>query len=50
MPEFVEWMLGYPDGWTASEKRTARLRMLGNSVQVQVGELLGRLIGELDDA
>jgi hypothetical protein len=50
MPEFVEWMLGFPHGWTAVDDlgRPARLRMLGNSVQVQCGELVGRiLIGNL---
>jgi len=46
MPEFVEWMLGFPDDWTAGERRTARLRMLGNAVQVQCGALAGRLLLE----
>ena len=41
MPEFVEWMLGFPDGWTAGVSRTARLRMLGNAVQIQCAELVG---------
>jgi hypothetical protein len=44
---FVEWMLGFPDGWTAGEKRTARLRMLGNAVQVQAGTVAGLLLLEL---
>ena len=48
MPEFVEWMMGFDDGWTAGEKRTARLRMLGNAVQVQCGTLAGLLLAELD--
>jgi len=43
-PGFVEWMLGFPDGWTEGESRTTRLRMLGNSVQVQCGELAGRIL------
>lgn len=43
-PDFVEWMMGFPEGWTAGEKRTARLRMLGNAVQVQCGEVVGRLL------
>ena len=46
MPEFVEWMLGFPDGWTAGERRTSRLRMLGNAVQVEVAEILGTLLLE----
>jgi site-specific DNA-cytosine methylase len=41
MPEFVEWMLGFPLGWTEGERRTHRLRMLGNAVQVQVAEVVG---------
>ena len=41
MPEFVEWMMGFPDGWTEGVSRTQRLKMLGNAVQVQCGELVG---------
>ena len=40
----MEWMLGFPDGWTAEVSRTQRLRMLGNAVQVQVAELVGRYL------
>lgn len=32
MPEFVEWMMGLPIGWTDGQSRTARLRGLGNAV------------------
>ena len=41
-------MLGFPDGWVDVDgvKRTAQLRMLGNSVQVQCGALLGGLLLE----
>jgi hypothetical protein len=42
MPEFVEWMLGLPHGWTTGNRRTARLRMLGNAVQVQCATAAGR--------
>lgn len=47
-PAFVEWMMGFPDGWTASVSRRARLRLLGNAVQPQVAQaafvgLLARL-------
>lgn len=47
-PAFVEWMMGFPDGWTASVSRRARLRLLGNAVQPQVARaafvgLLARL-------
>lgn len=35
-PDFVEWMMGYPEGWTdVGISRTARLRCLGNAVQPQ---------------
>jgi hypothetical protein len=49
-PDFVEWMLGLPHGWTAvpGVTRTARLRMLGNSVQVQVGTRVGSALHALD--
>lgn len=30
--EFVEWMMGYPEDWTAGLSRTARLKCLGNAV------------------
>lgn len=46
-PEFVEWMMGAPAGWTDGVSRTQRLKMLGNGVQVQVGELLGHALAEL---
>ena len=42
MPEFVEWMLGFPQGWTAGVRRNGRLRMLGNAVQVQCATAAGR--------
>lgn len=41
MPEFVEWMMGFPGGWTEGVSRTQRLKMLGNAVQVQSAELVG---------
>lgn len=49
-PAFVEWMLGFPHEWTAGETRRERLRMLGNAVQVQVAELAGRMLLELEAA
>jgi len=39
-------MLGFPDGWTEGEKRTARLRMLGNAVQVQCAEYVGTILAD----
>lgn len=44
MPEFVEWMMGLPDGWTEGPARTHRLRMLGNAVVPQQGALALRLL------
>lgn len=43
-PEFTTWMMGFPEGWTAGETRTQQLKMLGNSVVVQVGEVVGRML------
>ena len=43
MPEFVEWLMGFPEGWTEGVPHTQRLRMLGNAVQVQVGEVAARV-------
>jgi site-specific DNA-cytosine methylase len=37
-------MLGFPEGWTEGETRTQQLRMLGNAVQVQCGEVIGRML------
>lgn len=44
MPEFVEWMMGFPVGWTEGASRTARLRMLGNAVCPQQGALALELL------
>lgn len=49
MPAFVEWMMGADGGWTdvPGVSRTAALRMLGNGVVVQVGELVGHSLAGL---
>ena len=47
MPEFVEWMMGFPIGWTEDRSRTQRLKMLGNAVCPQQGELAIRLLTEV---
>lgn len=39
MPGFVEWMMGFPDGWVGDAKRTHALRMLGNAVVPQQAAL-----------
>jgi len=50
-PRFVEWMLGYPEGWVdVGIPRTAQLKCLGNAVQPQTAaaalpQLLARLDG-----
>lgn len=43
-PEFTAWMLGFPPNWVEGENRTQQLRMLGNAVQVQCGEVIGRML------
>lgn len=47
-PRFAEWMLGYPYGWVEVDgvSRTAQLRLIGNSVQVQCGEVVGLWLAE----
>lgn len=32
---FVEWMMGFPEGWTSEMKRTQALKALGNAVVPQ---------------
>ena len=44
MPEFVEWMMGMPPGWTDGPARTHRLRMLGNAVVPHQAALAVRLL------
>lgn len=43
-PPFVEWMMGYPQGWTESLSRTQALKALGNAVVPQQGEVAIRLL------
>lgn len=53
MPEFVEWLMGFPIGWTEGPARTNRLRMLGNAVVPRQGHLAILLLSQdllpLDD-
>lgn len=48
-PEFVTWMLGYPEGWVdlPDLARSTQLRILGNSVQVQCAEVIGAWAAEI---
>lgn len=43
-PEFVEWMMGFPEGWTEGVAKTNRLACLGNAVFVPISEHLGAII------
>ena len=36
-PAFVEWMMGFPPGWTSEMSRTQALKALGNAVVPQQG-------------
>ena len=46
-PGFVEALMGFPDGWTDGARRNQRLKMLGNAVVPQCGEVVGHVIGGL---
>lgn len=43
-PEECEAGLGFPEGWTSGQSRTARYKQLGNAVAVPVAEWVGRRI------
>lgn len=48
---FSEWMLGFPEGWvTELLPRNPALRCIGNAVQVQVSEVVGRWLLEMAGA
>ena len=47
-PEFVEWMQGFPPGWTEGVPRYARLVMLGNAVVPQQAHLALSLLAAPD--
>jgi len=45
-PALVEWMMGYPEGWTEGVSRTGQLKALGNSiVPHQAAAAWGHLLG-----
>lgn len=43
-PTFVEWLMGFPIGWTEGIARTARLKGLGNAVLPPQGESAIRVL------
>jgi hypothetical protein len=48
-PPFVEWMMGFPEGWTDGMTRTQALKALGNAVVPQQGAAaLAVLMGQLN--
>jgi DNA (cytosine-5)-methyltransferase 1 len=48
-PAFVEWMMGFPAGWTDGMTRTQALKALGNAVVPQQGSAALRLLDELSE-
>ena len=47
---FVEWMMGFPEGWVDGVPRTAALKMLGNAVVPQQAALAWRHLDTLKAA
>lgn len=45
-PDWVEWLMGFPIGWTNCGSRNKRLITLGNAVIPQIPELIGKAIIE----
>ncbi len=43
-PDWVEWLMGFPEGWTVGGTRKQRLVALGNAVVPQIPELIGLAI------
>ena len=46
-PDFVEWHMGFPAGWTSILSRNERLKALGNAVVPQCADVIGRWALEL---
>ena len=46
-PPFVEWMMGFPPGWTAGMTRTQALKALGNAVVPQQGAAVLSILTQL---
>ena len=47
-PLECERLQGFPDGWTEGFPKSARYRMMGNAVTVNVAEWIGRRIAAVD--
>jgi len=45
-PEFVEWMMGYPIGWTESITRIQRIKGLGNSLVPIIPEMIASALSK----
>ena len=43
-PDWVEWLMGFPHGWTEGGRRRQRLQSLGNAVVPLIPEFLGEVI------
>ena len=43
-PDWVEWLMGFPQGWTEGGSRRQRLQSLGNAVVPLIPEFLGEVI------
>jgi DNA (cytosine-5)-methyltransferase 1 len=43
-PDWVEWLMGFPHGWTEGGSRMQRLQSLGNAVVPLIPEFLGEVI------
>ena len=46
-PDWVEWLMGFPTGWTKNISRKQRLIALGNSVVPLIPEFLGQAVSSL---
>ena len=45
-PEFIEWMMGYPIGWTENIARTQRIKGLGNSLVPIIPEMIAEALSK----
>jgi DNA (cytosine-5)-methyltransferase 1 len=45
-PDWVEWLMGFPTGWTQGLKRRNRLKLLGNSLIPFIPEAIANSINE----